>query len=302
MKRKKTACLQMLSMQDEYMTKEERVVKYLELAAKYSRYDTSHFQEELGVSDDDVREIQEKREKELSLKPVEKRNEVVKKVIKPLLKKHGFSVSGIDWRRSLEDDSYLMIHMLNSRFNGTAAGASFRFHISASKKEEIRGRLSNQWIYNQGQDLLHVDFLPYMGMLSPYCSGGEYKIDGYKNYLPVDTPLEEIFSQIEEDFGTYILPELDKVHCYDDFSKLWEEKRKRQDEKEIRILRYYHMAQWCARELTGRGLQELTEYRKKQGLNKEEILEHMDWLDVCAKNSDFPALDAREFALKAAED
>lgn len=121
MKRKKTACLQMLSMQDEYMTKEERVVKYLELAAKYGRYDTSHFQEELGVSDDDVREIQEKREKELSLKPVEKRNEVVKEVIKPLLKKHGFSVSGIDWRRSLEDDSYLMIHMLNSRFNGTAA-------------------------------------------------------------------------------------------------------------------------------------------------------------------------------------
>ena len=52
MKRKKTACLQMLSMQDEYMTKEERVVKYLELAAKYSRYDTSHFQEELGVSDE----------------------------------------------------------------------------------------------------------------------------------------------------------------------------------------------------------------------------------------------------------
>lgn len=103
------------------MTKEERVVKYLELAAKYSQYDTSHFQEELGVSDDDVREIQEKREKERSLKPVEKRNEVVKKVIKPLLKKHGFSVSGIDWRRSLEDDSYLMIHMLNSRFNGTAA-------------------------------------------------------------------------------------------------------------------------------------------------------------------------------------
>ena len=92
------------------MTKEERVVKYLEIAAKYCQYDTSHFQEKLGV----------KREKELSLKPVEKRNEVVKKVIKPLLKKHGFSVSVIDWRRSLEDGSYLMIHMLNSRFNGTS--------------------------------------------------------------------------------------------------------------------------------------------------------------------------------------
>ena len=95
--------------------------------------------------------------------------------------------------------------------------------------------------------------------------------------MPSDAPLEDVFRQIEEDFGTYILPELDKVHCYDDFPKLWEEKRKRQNE-------------------------ELREYRKKQGLNKEEILEHMDWLDVCAKNSDFPALDAREFALKAVED
>ena len=98
---KKTACLQMWSIRDDNMTKEERVVKYLELAAKYCQYDTSHFQKELDVSDDDVREIQEKKEKELSLKPVEKRNEVVKKVIKPLLKKHGFSVAGTDWRRKL---------------------------------------------------------------------------------------------------------------------------------------------------------------------------------------------------------
>ncbi len=284
------------------MTKEERVVKYLEIAAKYCQYDTSHFQKKLGVSDSDVRELQEKREKELSLKPVEKRNEVVKKIIKPLLKKHGFSTSGTDWRRRLEDDSYLIIHMLSSRFNGTATGASFRFHISVSKKEEIRGRLSDQWMYNQGQDLLHADFLPYMGMLSPYYSGGEYKIDGYKNYLPVDTPLEGIFRQMEEDFGTYILPELDKVRCYDDFPKLWEEKRKRQNEKEICLLRYYYMAQWCAKEQTGRGFQELVEYRKKQGLKKADILLHIDWLDVCRKNSDFPALDAREFALKAAED
>lgn len=249
-----------------------------------------------------MRELQEKREKELSLKPVEKRNEVVKKIIKPLLKKHGFSTSGTDWRRRLEDDSYLIIHMLSSRFNGTATGANFRFHISASKKEEIRGKLSNQWMYNQGRDLLHVDFLPYCGMLSPYYSGGEYKIDGYKNYLPVDTPLEGIFRQMEEDFGTYILPELDKVRCYDDFPKLWEEKRKRQNEKEICLLRYYYMAQWCAKEQTGRGFQELVEYRKKQGLKKADILLHIDWLDVCRKNSDFPALDAREFALKAAEE
>lgn len=62
------------------------------------------------------------------------------------------------------------------------------------------------------------------------------------------------------------------------------------------------MAQWCVKERTGSGFQELVKYRKKQGIKREDILFHIDWLDICAKNSDFPALDAREFALKAAED
>lgn len=139
-------------------------------------------------------DYQRKREAELSLKPIEKRNLVVKQAIKPLLKKHGFSTGGLDWRRELED-LYIRIHMMNSQFNSISTGANFRFHISAVKKSEIIDNLSNQWQHNQLCDLNQFDFLPYGGMLSPYYSGDMYKIDGYKGYLPWDSPVEDICRQ-----------------------------------------------------------------------------------------------------------
>lgn len=145
----------------------------------------------------------------------------MKQSIKPLLKSYGYSVSGVDWRRELED-AYLIIHMINSQFNSIVTGANFRFHISAAKKEEIKGKLSDEWMYHQGEELNQFDFLPYCGMLSPYYSGGMYQIDGYKNFLPSDTPVEEICRQIEEDFGSCILPELAEVSCYHDFQLLRE--------------------------------------------------------------------------------
>lgn len=40
------------------MTKEDRVVRYLERASKELLYDTGYYKEELGISDEDIREIQ----------------------------------------------------------------------------------------------------------------------------------------------------------------------------------------------------------------------------------------------------
>lgn len=197
------------------MTKGERVAHYFELVSmpEHLPYDSSHFKLELDISDEDIENYRQEMESRLSMRPTEKRDIVVKQVIKPLLKKHGFSTSGMDWRREIED-GYVIIHMMNSQFNGISTGVSFRFHISAVKKDEIRDKLSNQWIYNQTCDLRQFAFLPYCGMLSPYYSGDMYTIDGYKNYLPSDTPVEEICGQIGVDFEKYILPELCKVQCY----------------------------------------------------------------------------------------
>ena len=285
------------------MTKDEKVIYYLDLASmpEYLPFNTRHIMEELGISDGDIYNYRRKMESELSLRPVEKRNIVVKQVIKPLLKKYGFSTGGFDWHREIED-SYIIIHMMNSQFNSIAMGVSFRFHISASKKNEIREKLSDQWIYNQSCDLKQFDFLPYCGMLSPYYAGDMYKIDGYKNYLSSDTPVEDICRQIKEDFGDYILPELCAVKSYEDFLELRNQKLKRYEEKEVRLLRYYYAAQSCALQRTESSYNMLVEFRKDLALSAEDIASHIEWMDVCGENASFTKIDAKGLAIKASKD
>ncbi len=251
------------------MTTEERVIRYFDLAStpEWMPYDTSDLREELGITEDDIGEYRQKLENALSLKPAEKRDMVVKQVIKPALKKCGFSTSGLDWQREIED-AYIIIHMQNSQFNNIVDGARFRFHISASKKEEIREKPSNQWMYNQGHDLKQFDFLPYCGMLSPYYAGDMYKIDGYQNYLPTDTPVEDICRQIREDFETYILPPL-------------------------------HAAQAAATETSGIGYISLMRLGKELKLDAGDIESHLEWLAVCREHSRFTKIDAAEIAIRA---
>lgn len=285
------------------MTKEERVIHYLEIASmpEHLMYDTSDILVQLDLTDEDIKEYQWKLESELSLKPTEKRDVIVKQVIKPLLKEYGFTTSGLDWRRK-ENDMYLIIHMMNSQWNSISCGASFRFHISAVEKGAIRDKLSNQWVYNQACDLKHLDFLPYCGMLSPLYSGGMYQIDGYKNFLPSDTPVEQISRQIEEDFSKYILPQLAEIKSYEEFQDLRIQKLKRYEDKEIRLIKYYYMAQGCTSILAGDPYQKLVNYRKKNGINREDVMEHLEWLDVCRANAAFTKLDASEIAIRAASD
>ncbi len=285
------------------MTKEERVARYLDLASRPENlpYSTKHFMQELELSEDDIFEYQQKLESELSMRPVKKRDIVVKQVIKPLLKKNGFTTSGLDWRRELED-SYMIIHMMNSQFNGVSTGVSFRFHISVTKKDEIRDKVSNQWIYNQTSDLRQFNFLPYCGMLSPYYSGDMYRIDGYKNFRPADTPVEEICRQLEEDFGKYILPKLCEVQSCEDYLELKDRIQKRYEERDIRLLRYYYTAQYHALDRSGNGYNTLVELGKKMRLTAADVASHLEWLDVCRENSHFTKVDAREIAVRAAKE
>ena len=282
------------------MTTEERVIRYFDLAStpEWMPYDTSDLREELGITEDDIGEYRQKLENALSLKPAEKRDMVVKQVIKPALKKRGFSTSGLDWQREIED-AYIIIHMQNSQFNNIVDGARFRFHISASKKEEIREKPSNQWMYNQGHDLKQFDFLPYCGMLSPYYAGDMYKIDGYQNYLPTDTPVEDICRQIREDFETYILPPLCAAEAYADFEKLRAGRLERYQEKEIRLLQYCHAAQAAATETSGIGYISLMRLGKELKLDAGDIESHLEWLAVCREHSRFTKIDAAEIAIRA---
>lgn len=37
-------------------------------------------------------------------------------------------------------------------------------------------------------------------------------IDGYRNYLPLDMPVENIMKQVRIDFEDYVLPEINRIH------------------------------------------------------------------------------------------
>lgn len=242
----------------------------------------------LEVTGDDMQELQGEK-----LSPIEKRNILVKQVIKPLFKKYGFSAKGSNWYREIED-AYIIVHLMNSQFNDARLGVRFRFHISASKKDEIRDTLSNQLIHNSfHNELSQFAFLPYGGMMSPFYAGDMYRIDGYGK----DTPVEGICKRIGEDFEQYILPELCAIQSYEDFMEMRGRKKKRYEEKEIKVFQYYYAVQtagvtrWCGD--PSRPFREMMDLRKKLGLSAEDILSHLEWLDICRENSYYPDFDAR---------
>ncbi len=286
------------------MTLEERVKRYFELASLPQNlpYDKSHLLRELNITEDDTFNYQKKLEDEVSMKPTEKRDILIKQVIKPLLKKYGFSTGGLDWRRET-DDAYIFIHLQNLHYSDISTGARFCFHISASKKDEIREKLSNQWMYNQfTNELKSFNFLPYCGLLSPYYSADWYQIDGYKNYLPTDTPIEDICSQIGEYFDKYILPELSAVQSYEDFLNLCTQMLKRYEEKEIRLIKFYQAAQASTTSYGESVFPNLVNCRKEFGLNIDDITSHLEWLDICREQHYFTKCDAKELAIKAAKE
>ena len=135
------------------------------------------------MTDTELRNYQKQKEAEVSMPPGKKRDLVIKTVVKPLLKAAGFKTKGSNWWKELED-GWLFVHMHSSMYNGSVTGCRFRFHFSVSGKDELHEKLEEQWIYNQGQDLLQADFLPYAGLLSPFHDGSMYQILALKSRKP----------------------------------------------------------------------------------------------------------------------
>jgi len=127
-------------------------------------------------------------------------------------------------------------------------------------------------------------------------NGLGYQIDGYKNYQLLDTPVEEIISQIKNDFKQYILPAITDVKCVQDFTNLKEKAQKRLESTEFRLLRFYSLMQmYCCDDSN---LELAVQTLKEDPLTKEEIYSHYDWLDIITKNSAFPDMDAKVFIEK----
>ncbi len=229
------------------------------------------------------------------MKTGDKRNFIVREIIKPMLKERGFRAKKTDWWKELSD-GYLFIHMKNSQFNSEATGFCFCFQFSATLKDQVSGALEKQWIANQICCLEESAFLPHCGYLSPNRTSLGYQIDGYRDYMPTDIAVEEIASQIQNDFTEYILPEIDNVHSVSDFNHLLEDKKKRYEAREVMLCRFYFsmLMLSCNESNLPAARRTFAEF----GLTAEEIRDHYDWLAVITKNSSFPHLDAKGFIEK----
>ncbi len=148
----------------------------------------------------------------------EKRDRIIREVIKPLMKKEGYKCKSLTWYKELED-SFLIMHMKNGRFNNEYTGFKFQLLFSVTQTKELSGSIDSEWINNQMCDVSESAFLPFERTLTPFRTFGGYWIDGYRNGKPTDYPIEDILMHIQEDFETYILPELRTIHSINDFNE-----------------------------------------------------------------------------------
>lgn len=227
---------------------------------------------------------------------MEKRDIIVKETLTPLFKGAGFKKSGRTWWTERED-CFLIVYMKNSRYNNQETGVWFSFQISASAKEEIRGKISEQWIGNQLTCIEEAYFLPHCGFLHPYRNGlSGYVIDGKRNDQPLDLPVEAIAERIRLDFKDYILPELVPVQTLEAWNALKERLQNRFYEKEIRLLRYFEMAHSLSCSDYNRPV--LLHHQKSLELTDQDIYDHMDLARTVAENSRFSGLDSETYILE----
>jgi hypothetical protein len=172
----------------------------------------------------------------------EKKDIILRDVIKPELKRAGYTIKDRIYK-SERDDCSVLISISSGRFNSEALGFSFSLCISALKGEWTKENLWRCWF----SDSIHENLLlPDDGFLHPYHDVSGYKIDGFKNYKPQNMDLEDIKNRITDDLHQYILPPLAEIKHYEDWlqkSAVWKE---RVNTKRVCLLRFYHMAQMTA--------------------------------------------------------
>ena len=240
---------------------------------KQKALDSGFVKKELSITEEDEMRYRQLCLERCSMSPAEKKKRIVKEVISPLLKENGFSGSTQDWYRALSD-GYLLAHLTSGMFNGPSTGNSFHLEFSVCDADVPKKELKKKWGDNLFAYISHVDLLPDRGILSPYVQGEDYRIDGYRFYLPVDTPIEELMTAIHRDFTEHILPALCGISCKRDYEELRARVREK-DTREgmLRIMQLAALSRAMPPEHTG-----IAKLQQESGLQKDEILSHEDEL------------------------
>lgn len=224
----------------------------------------------------------------------EKKNSVLREVVKPALKKAGYRSSGRVYY-SERTGCCLALRLESSRWNSVVTGYCFRFDIMAFEGGVTERIKKGYWLE---RDSVSESFLlPDCGYLHPYRRTMEYLIDGYKNYQPQDMDVEDIKICIGDDMNRFILPQLAEVETFADWKRKREEWNERCYTERVRLLRYFTMAHpmTCS---TG-NFPHLLNARRQLELPIEIIRENSVLYHQIREASPWPEMDGWNFILSA---
>ena len=217
----------------------------------------------------------------MELTEKEKKNKLIKEVVKPLFKSAGYKLRG-NTIYSEREDCYLVIYIQSSYFNMAGLGYSFWFNIFVMNKktttlEEVKK--------SHGVGLYTSErlFLPDNGYLHPYHSA-YYTIGRNRNYKPVVTDYDDAAKRIQYDIETYILPRLADVQTMNEWKELKRELYKEQSTKRVKLITFFYNAVSSA--CSTSNLAKSRMLFKESGLSKDDVLENMDLLQEVLKYED----------------
>lgn len=227
----------------------------------------------------------------------EKKDYLLKEVIKPQLKSAGYQMAGQNYY-SVRDDCCLAIRIHSSRFNSAATGFCFWFKIKAFSKDASKKTLKSEFF---GEIFTERELLPDCGYFHPYRTSLGYQIDGYENGSPRDMDLEDIEKRISDDLCQYILPQLETIKTFDDWERQKEEGIKKYNSQRIKLLRYFSGAQMQYLDFDERSFRALMLSRKAIGISPEEIKANQSLYEQLRASSESPSEDKWKIIMAALE-
>ena len=234
------------------------------------------------------------------MKSVEKRDKLVKEVIKPMMKEEGYKCFRNTWY-SQREDCYVVVHMQNSMWNSEVTGICFWFNIDVLPQSKIDDiKQVKEWV-NSFSMIHECEFLPKSGLLHEYRNGMVgYQIDGYRNSVPLNMDYESITIQIKKDFQFFILPQLQKIHTIKEWEQLREKLLMSPCTKEVLLLLYYDTANTYA--CSDCIVLELKKFREYANLTIDEIKENIGLLKEVQRYAATVCENAEEYIMKTLEE
>ena len=215
----------------------------------------------------------------------EKKDIVVREIIKPELKRAGYRVKRNHYV-SIRDGCCIAIYIGGSRFNSNIMGFTIGFDIIFLQGNYSEERLKN-W-RDTGRDAIYEHLLlPDCGYLHPYRDSLGYKIDGYKDYKPQDMDVEDIKNRIGDDLRRYILPEISEIRCFEDWKRKRQEWDDRANSKRVCLLCFYDMAHNHNTVQSNA----LLDIRQKDRISAQEIKENYPLYQQIKELSALPNMD-----------